>query len=85
MQKEKLEIDLSKENLISKDYVKSKWSYLVKIIENKNPKIAQFIDDVEIVDLMLMAFTRAEDELAGANVDIKTFVLIKEKLGQILT
>ena len=51
LQKEKLEIDLSKENLVSKDYVKSKWSYLVKIIENKNPKIAQFIDDVEIVDL----------------------------------
>ena len=41
--------------------------------------------NVEIVDLMLIAFTRAEDELAAASVDIKTFVRIKEKWGQILT
>lgn len=41
--------------------------------------------NVEIVDLMLMAFTRAEDELAASSVDIKTFVIIKEKWGQILT
>jgi len=41
--------------------------------------------NVEIVDLMLMAFTRAEDELSASNIDIKTFVLIKEKWGQILT
>lgn len=41
--------------------------------------------NVEIVDLMLMAFTRAEDELAASSVDIKTFVTIKEKWGQILT
>ena len=41
--------------------------------------------NVEIVDLMLIAFTRAEDELAAASVDIKTFVKIKEKWGQILT
>ena len=41
--------------------------------------------NVEIVDLMLMAFTRAEDELAASSVDIKTFVQIKEKWGQILT
>ena len=34
---------------------------------------------------MLMAFTRAEDELAASSVDIKTFVTIKEKWGQILT
>jgi hypothetical protein len=32
-----------------------------------------------------MAFTRAEDELSASSVDIKTFVLIKEKWGQILT
>ena len=34
---------------------------------------------------MLMAFARAEDELAASTVDIKTFVKIKEKWGQILT
>ena len=41
--------------------------------------------NVEIVDLMLIAFTRAEDELAATSVDIKDFVKIKEKWGQILT
>ena len=41
--------------------------------------------NVEIVDLMLIAFTRAEDELAASNIDIKDFVKIKEKWGQILT
>ena len=39
----------------------------------------------KIVDLMLIAFTRAEDELAASNIDIKDFVKIKEKWGQILT
>ena len=34
---------------------------------------------------MLIAFTRAEDELAATSVDIKDFVKIKEKWGQILT
>ena len=34
---------------------------------------------------MLIAFTRAEDELAITSVDIKDFVKIKEKWGQILT
>ena len=54
-------------------------------------KLYQFLAEqldktnVEIVDLMLMAFTRAEDELSASSVDIKTFVLIKEKWGQILT
>ena len=41
--------------------------------------------NVEIVDFMLMAFARAEDELSATTVDIKTFVTIKEKWGQILT
>ncbi len=41
--------------------------------------------NVEIVDFMLMAFARAEDELSATSVDIKTFVTIKEKWGQILT
>ena len=41
--------------------------------------------NVEIVDLMLIAFTRAEDELAASSIDIKDFVRIKEKWGQILT
>ena len=43
------------------------------------------LENVEIVDLMLIAFTRAEDELAASNIDIKDFVKIKEKWGQILT
>jgi len=34
---------------------------------------------------MLMALARAEDELSATSVDIKTFVVIKEKWGQILT
>ena len=41
--------------------------------------------NVEIVDLMLMALARAEDELSASTIDIKTFVTIKEKWGQILT
>ena len=41
--------------------------------------------NVEIVDFMLMALARAEDELSATTVDIKTFVTIKEKWGQILT
>ena len=41
--------------------------------------------NVEIVDFMLMALARAEDELSATSVDIKTFVVIKEKWGQILT
>jgi len=41
--------------------------------------------NVEIVDFMLMAFARVEDELSATSVDIKTFVLIKEKWGQILS
>ena len=41
--------------------------------------------NIEIVDFMLMALARAEDELSATTVDIKTFVAIKEKWGQILT
>lgn len=41
--------------------------------------------NIEIVDFMLMALARAEDELSATSVDIKTFVTIKEKWGQILT
>jgi hypothetical protein len=41
--------------------------------------------NVEIVDLLLMAYTRVEDELAASSVDIGTFVKIREKWGQILT
>ena len=41
--------------------------------------------NIEIVDFMLMALARAEDELSATTVDIKTFVKIKEKWGQILT
>ncbi len=49
--------------------------------------LAQELDktNVEIVDLMLMALARAEDELSASTIDIKTFVTIKEKWGQILT
>ena len=41
--------------------------------------------NVETLDFTLMAFARAEDELSATTVDIKTFVTIKEKWGQILT
>ena len=49
--------------------------------------LAQELDktNIEIVDLMLMALARAEDELSASTIDIKTFVTIKEKWGQILT
>ena len=41
--------------------------------------------NLEIVDLLLMAYTRVEDELAASSVEIGTFVKIREKWGQILT
>jgi len=41
--------------------------------------------NLEIVDLLLMAYTRVEDELAASTVEIGTFVKIREKWGQILT
>lgn len=41
--------------------------------------------NLEIVDLLLMAYTRVEDELAASTIEISTFVKIREKWGQILT
>lgn len=41
--------------------------------------------NLEIVDLLLMAYTRVEDELAASTIEIGTFVKIREKWGQILT
>ena len=41
--------------------------------------------NLEIVDLLLMAFTRVEDELSASTIDIASFVKIREKWGQILT
>ena len=34
---------------------------------------------------MLMSWARVEDELVASNVELDTFVKIKEKWGQILT
>jgi hypothetical protein len=64
-------------------YINQEHKFYTKLYES----LAEQLDktNVEIVDLMLMAFTRAEDELSASNIDIKTFVLIKEKWGQILT
>ncbi len=41
--------------------------------------------NLEIVDLLLMAYTRVEDELAASTIEMSTFVKIREKWGQILT
>ena len=41
--------------------------------------------NIEIVDFMLMSWARVEDELVASNVELDTFVKIKEKWGQILT
>jgi len=95
-QNKKLEVNIDFNSWFGSEFfsteVKSTTAFLNINQEHKfYKKLYQSLADqldktnVEIVDLMLMAFTRAEDELAGANVDIKTFVLIKEKWGQILT
>lgn len=95
-QNKKLEVNIDFNSWLGSEFfsteVKGKTAFLNINQEHKfYKKLYQSLADqldktnVEIVDLMLMAFTRAEDELAGANVDIKTFVLIKEKWGQILT
>ena len=41
--------------------------------------------NVEIVDFMLMAWTRVEDELSVTSIKKDDFTKIKEKWGQILT
>ena len=63
--------------------INTEHNFYTKLYESLSKELDS--TNVEIVDLMLMALARAEDELAASSVDIKTFVLIKEKWGQILT
>jgi len=51
LDKQELESPLPKEILLTKDFIESKWVQLIKVIEEKNPKIAQFIDEVELVNV----------------------------------
>ena len=41
--------------------------------------------NVEIVDLMLMAWARVEDELSVTSIKLEDFVKIREKWGQELS
>ncbi len=41
--------------------------------------------NVEIVDLLLMAYARVEDELAVSSVEMGTFIKIRDKWGDIMT
>ena len=41
--------------------------------------------NVEIVDLLLMAYARVEDELAVSSVEMSTFIKIRDKWGDIMT